>query len=40
MDPESILEGKIAVAKYEKLRVKLKRVINEQEDSLLFHRFK
>lgn len=40
MDPESVLEGKIAGAKYEKLKAKLKRVINEQEDSILFHQFK
>jgi CRISPR-associated protein Cas2 len=36
----SVLEGEITEAKYEKLKTELRKIIDEQEDSLLFYKFK
>jgi CRISPR-associated protein Cas2 len=35
----SVLEGEITEAKYEKLKLELDRIIDEQEDSLVFYVF-
>jgi len=36
----SALEGEITTAKFEKLKMELKKVINESEDSILFYIFR
>ncbi len=36
----SALEGEITTAKFEKLKMELKNVINENEDSILFYIFR
>jgi len=36
----SALEGEITEAKFEKLKMELKKVINEDEDSVLFYIFR
>jgi len=36
----SALEGEITTAKFEKLKMELKKVINENEDSVLFYIFR
>jgi len=36
----SALEGEITTAKFEKLKMELKKVINENEDSILFYIFR
>nr|MBO2494630.1 CRISPR-associated endonuclease Cas2 [Clostridia bacterium] len=33
----SVLEGEISEANYRKLKLELKKVINEQEDSVIFY---
>ena len=33
----SVLEGEISVANFKKLKLELKRVINEDEDSVIFY---
>ena len=33
----SVLEGEITVANFKKLKLELKRVINEDEDSVIFY---
>ena len=33
----SVLEGEITVARYERLKYELRQVINEEEDSLIFY---
>jgi len=33
----SVLEGEISEASYKKLKLELKRVINEEEDSVIFY---
>jgi len=33
----SVLEGEISVANYEKLKIEIKNIINPQEDSILFY---
>jgi CRISPR-associated protein Cas2 len=36
----SALEGEITTAKFEKLKIELKKVIDESEDSILFYIFR
>lgn len=36
----SALEGEITTAKFEKLKMELRDVINEEEDSILFYTFR
>ena len=33
----SVLEGEITMARYERLKYELRQVINEEEDSLIFY---
>lgn len=33
----SVLEGEITVAKFEKLKFEIKKIINESEDSVIFY---
>ena len=36
----SVLEGEISETNYKKLKMELQQIINEQEDSCLFYRFR
>lgn len=36
----SVLEGEITKAKFEKLKVELKKIIDEEEDSIVFYTFR
>ncbi len=36
----SVLEGEITGAKYEKLKYEIKKIINEDEDSVIFYIFR
>lgn len=36
----SVFEGELSEAKFEKLKIELKRVINEEEDSIVIYHFR
>lgn len=36
----SVLEGEITKAKYEKLKSELRKIINQEEDSVIFYTFR